>query len=93
MLIKDPVPGITATPHEENLRHFRVRVEGPPETPYAGAPRAPPFLFPCPHPALSLPSLRAPPPPPRLPPRRLCRRRLCPRAVPARRLSDVCSGA
>ena len=37
MLIKDPVPGISATPHEDNLRHFIVRVEGPPETPYAGA--------------------------------------------------------
>ena len=48
MLIKDPVPGITATPHEDNLRYFRVRVEGPPETPYAGACAALSSPSPCP---------------------------------------------
>ena len=36
MLIKDPVPGISAAPHEDNLRYFIVQVEGPPDTPYAG---------------------------------------------------------
>ncbi|CAE7385129.1 UBC35, partial [Symbiodinium sp. KB8] len=32
----DPVPGITATPFEDNLRHFNVTIEGAEETPYAG---------------------------------------------------------
>jgi hypothetical protein len=31
-----PVPGITATPVEDNLRYFAVTLEGPPETPYVG---------------------------------------------------------
>lgn len=37
MLTKDPVPGISAAPFEDNLRYFNVVLEGPPETPYAGA--------------------------------------------------------
>lgn len=36
MLAKDPVPGITAAPYEDNLRYFSVTLEGPPDTPYAG---------------------------------------------------------
>lgn len=39
MLTKDPVPGISAAPFEDNLRYFNVVLEGPPETPYAGAQR------------------------------------------------------
>ena len=31
----DPVPGITATPSEENLRYFEVSIEGPSASPYA----------------------------------------------------------
>lgn len=30
------VPGIVATPYEDNLRYFSVIVEGPPDTPYKG---------------------------------------------------------
>lgn len=33
-LISDPVPGITAEPHEDNLRYFNVTVEGPAGSPY-----------------------------------------------------------
>ena len=35
-LVTDPVSGIIATPHEENLRYFDVSLEGPPGTPYEG---------------------------------------------------------
>lgn len=35
-LIADPVPGITAEPHETNLRHFDVTILGPPSSPYEG---------------------------------------------------------
>ena len=35
-LEKDPVPGLSAKPHEDNLRYFDVRLEGPSETPYEG---------------------------------------------------------
>ena len=35
-LDKDPVPGITAVPHAENLRYFDVKLDGPADTPYAG---------------------------------------------------------
>lgn len=34
--MKEPLPGIRALPHQENLRHFDVEIEGPQETPYAG---------------------------------------------------------
>ena len=30
------VPGVSAVPHEANLRYFDVSVEGPPETPFSG---------------------------------------------------------
>lgn len=33
-LITDPVPGITATPHEDNLRYFDVTLTGPSGSPY-----------------------------------------------------------
>ena len=32
--ISDPVPGISATPHEENLRYFDVLLTGPSGSPY-----------------------------------------------------------
>eukprot|EP00761_Pharyngomonas_kirbyi_P013360 gb/GECH01013388.1/.p1 GENE.gb/GECH01013388.1/~~gb/GECH01013388.1/.p1 ORF type:complete len:152 (+),score=38.08 gb/GECH01013388.1/:1-456(+) len=35
-LLKDPVPGIQATPHEDNLRHFTVTIDGPTGSPYEG---------------------------------------------------------
>ena len=35
-LDKDPVPGITAVPHAENLRYFDVKLDGPADTPFAG---------------------------------------------------------
>lgn len=35
-LQNDPVPGITARPFEDNLRHFQVTIEGPIQSPYAG---------------------------------------------------------
>lgn len=34
-LVSDPVPGITATPLEENLRYFEVTIDGPTLSPYA----------------------------------------------------------
>ena len=36
LLISDPVPGITAEPHGDNLRYFDVTVAGPAKTPYDG---------------------------------------------------------
>ncbi|GAV27315.1 hypothetical protein PMKS-000779 [Pichia membranifaciens] len=33
-LISDPVPDITATPHEDNLRYFDVSLKGPAGSPY-----------------------------------------------------------
>lgn len=35
-LDKDPVPGITAVPHQSNLRYFAVSIDGPADTPFAG---------------------------------------------------------
>lgn len=35
-LTKAPLPGITAVPHEDNLRYFDVTIAGPPDLPYAG---------------------------------------------------------
>ncbi|KAK7684576.1 hypothetical protein QCA50_012156 [Cerrena zonata] len=38
-LVSDPVPGITATPSEDNLRYFQVTIDGPESSPYSqGAP-------------------------------------------------------
>ncbi len=33
-LFNDPAPGITAVPHEDNLRYFDVAIEGPIQSPY-----------------------------------------------------------
>lgn len=33
-MISDPVPGITAEPHDDNLRYFKVTIEGPAGSPY-----------------------------------------------------------
>ncbi|VEU19860.1 DEKNAAC100447 [Brettanomyces naardenensis] len=33
-LISDPVPGITAVPHSDNLRYFDVTIQGPESSPY-----------------------------------------------------------
>ncbi|ESX01821.1 Ubiquitin-conjugating enzyme E2 13 [Ogataea parapolymorpha DL-1] len=35
-LVSDPVPGITAVPHEDNLRYFNVTIDGPSGSPYEG---------------------------------------------------------
>jgi len=35
-LITDSPPGISATPHEDNLRYFDVIVSGPQQSPYEG---------------------------------------------------------
>ncbi|KAI9693328.1 MAG: Ubiquitin-conjugating enzyme 13 [Bathelium mastoideum] len=35
-LMAEPVPGISAVPHEDNLRYFDVTVEGPSQSPYEG---------------------------------------------------------
>ncbi|KLJ12840.1 ubiquitin-conjugating enzyme E2 N [Blastomyces silverae] len=35
-LMTEPVPGITACPREDNLRHFDVTLEGPADSPYEG---------------------------------------------------------
>ncbi|KAK9708401.1 ubiquitin-conjugating enzyme E2 N [Basidiobolus ranarum] len=35
-LMAEPAPGISATPHEDNLRYFDVVVDGPTPSPYEG---------------------------------------------------------
>jgi ubiquitin-conjugating enzyme E2 N len=35
-LISDPVAGISAKPHDDNLRYFDVTIDGPSQTPYEG---------------------------------------------------------
>ncbi|TVY23554.1 Ubiquitin-conjugating enzyme E2 [Lachnellula hyalina] len=35
-LAKEPVPGISAVPHEDNLRYFDVSIHGPQTSPYEG---------------------------------------------------------
>jgi len=35
-LIVEPAPGISATPHEDNLRYFNVIIAGPQSSPYEG---------------------------------------------------------
>ena len=35
-LIADPVPGISASPHEDNLRYFDVVISGPDQSPFEG---------------------------------------------------------
>jgi ubiquitin-conjugating enzyme E2 N len=32
----EPVPGISASPHEDNLRYFNVEITGPESTPFEG---------------------------------------------------------
>lgn len=36
-LVADPAPGITASPHDDNLRYFDVTIEGPGGSPFEGA--------------------------------------------------------
>lgn len=35
-MISDPVSGISAKPHDDNLRYFDVTIDGPDQTPYEG---------------------------------------------------------
>ena len=35
-LQKEPVAGISCAPYEDNLRYFRVVLQGPQDTPYQG---------------------------------------------------------
>ncbi|CBF78202.1 ubiquitin-conjugating enzyme/RWD-like protein [Aspergillus recurvatus] len=35
-LLSDPVPGINAVPHDDNLRYFDVSIHGPTSSPYEG---------------------------------------------------------
>ncbi|KAH8757548.1 ubiquitin-conjugating enzyme/RWD-like protein [Diaporthe sp. PMI_573] len=35
-LMAEPVPGISAVPHEDNLRYFDVTIDGPDSSPYQG---------------------------------------------------------
>ncbi|CEI60740.1 unnamed protein product [Fusarium venenatum] len=35
-LMAEPVPGISAIPHEDNLRYFDVQIHGPAQSPYEG---------------------------------------------------------
>eukprot|EP01127_Copromyxa_protea_P011365 TRINITY_DN2852_c0_g1_i1.p1 TRINITY_DN2852_c0_g1~~TRINITY_DN2852_c0_g1_i1.p1 ORF type:complete len:149 (-),score=29.17 TRINITY_DN2852_c0_g1_i1:60-506(-) len=35
-LANKPIPGISASPKQDNLRYFTVAIAGPPETPYEG---------------------------------------------------------
>jgi hypothetical protein len=36
-LVADPAPGITAEPHEDNLRYFDVTIQGPDGSPFQSA--------------------------------------------------------
>jgi hypothetical protein len=36
-LIADAVPGISAKPHEDNLRYFDVDITGPEQSPFEGS--------------------------------------------------------
>ncbi|OKL63229.1 Ubiquitin-conjugating enzyme E2 N [Talaromyces atroroseus] len=38
-LMAEPVPGINAVPHEDNLRYFDVTIHGPAQSPYEGTQR------------------------------------------------------
>lgn len=33
-LVADPAPGISASPHDDNLRYFDVTIEGPDGSPF-----------------------------------------------------------
>ncbi|RBQ71345.1 hypothetical protein VDGD_21483 [Verticillium dahliae] len=48
-LMAEPVPGISAVPHEDNLRYFDVEIHGPTQSPYEGAFAREPLtsLLPC----------------------------------------------
>ena len=35
-LVNASVPGISAIPHEDNLRYFDVKIHGPSQSPYEG---------------------------------------------------------
>ena len=35
-LMSEPAPGISASPHEDNLRYFDVMIQGPVGSPYEG---------------------------------------------------------
>ena len=41
-LVADPAPGISAAPHEDNLRYFDVTIQGPDGSPFQSA--SSPFL-------------------------------------------------
>ncbi|KAK2673321.1 hypothetical protein RAB80_010864 [Fusarium oxysporum f. sp. vasinfectum] len=46
-LMAEPVPGISAVPHEDNLRYFDVQIHGPAQSPWCFQPRAlPPHDYP-----------------------------------------------
>lgn len=36
ILINDAAPGISASPSEDNMRHFNVMILGPSQSPYEG---------------------------------------------------------
>ena len=36
ILVIASVPGISAVPHEDNLRYFDVKIHGPSQSPYEG---------------------------------------------------------
>lgn len=36
-LVADPAPGISAAPHDDNLRYFDVSIQGPDGSPFASA--------------------------------------------------------
>jgi hypothetical protein len=43
-LVADPAPGITAEPHEDNLRYFNVTIKGPDGSPFQSTPALPMLL-------------------------------------------------
>ncbi|GAC74267.1 transcription factor [Moesziomyces antarcticus T-34] len=60
-LIADPAPGISATPHEDNLRYFDVVISGPTQSPFEVCdPCIPASLHPCNQAASSVSSSSCP---------------------------------
>lgn len=46
-LVADPAPGISAAPHEDNLRYFDVTIQGPDGSPFASMYHPLPQFPPC----------------------------------------------
>jgi hypothetical protein len=65
-LVTDSPPGISASPHEDNLRYFDVTIAGPDSSPYEGPlPSPAAIILPDPHARRPVPAGGRAPEPPR----------------------------